>query len=93
MNSMKPPTSPPVWARTLETKAVSNAKCSQESDQVSAIVHEINNMICSLRLIANNLLLETQFGETANDMLDISRRIEALVTSLASLAKNCTDSH
>jgi hypothetical protein len=56
-------------------------------DPVSLIVHEIKNMICSLRLQANNLSTEAQLSEVADDIRSASDQIEELVMQLASLVR------
>jgi len=61
-------------------------------DQVSVLVHGIDNMICSIRLHATNLSVDPRLREATDDILRASRQIEALVISLASLArKPCQD--
>jgi nitrogen-specific signal transduction histidine kinase len=88
MTFVKPLQAVQITTDALESKVVTIAKRSQRRDQVSSLVHEIDNIICGLRLHADNLSAEPQFGEAANDVFDASQRIEALVVHLASLARN-----
>ena len=62
-------------------------KASPVLDQASLLVHEINNMICSIRMYSSSLSAESNFREAADEILEASRQIERRVTSLASLAK------
>ena len=54
--------------------------------QVSLLVHEINNLVCSIRLYATNLQLEPQFCELSKDILSATRQVESRVADLAALA-------
>jgi hypothetical protein len=62
-------------------------KASSALDPASLLVHEINNMTCSIRMRTSGLSAESNFHEAADEILEASRQIEKLVTSLASLAK------
>jgi signal transduction histidine kinase len=66
---------------------VKSAKGKQKQDRVSLIVHEINNMICGLRMQANNLSAKPHLSEPADDIRSASDQIEVLVKQLASLAR------
>jgi len=53
--------------------------------QASWLVHEINNLLCSIRLQATSLLAESQHCEVAQEILVANRQIERHVLSLAGM--------
>jgi hypothetical protein len=62
-------------------------KSGRNLDQVSLLVHEISNMICCIRMHASSLSVGPSLCEPANEILEVSRRLEARVMSLAALAE------
>ncbi len=64
-----------------------SAKSGQNLDQVSLLVHEISNMICSIRMHANSLSVEPKVLQSANEILEVSRQVEVCVMTLAALAR------
>jgi hypothetical protein len=57
-------------------------------DRIWSLVHEINNMICSIRMHADCVSQEPRFHDSAHEILMASRQIETRVQDLAALAGN-----
>lgn len=70
-----------------------SAKSGQNLDQVSLLVHEISNMICSIRMHASSLSVDPNSCESAHEILDVSRQIEARVMTLAAMAEKPSPHH
>lgn len=66
---------------------VKSPKDRRGRSQVSLLVHEIGNLLCSVRLHADSLSSGPQTREAVAAIVTASSRIEAQVARLASLAK------
>jgi hypothetical protein len=64
-----------------------SAKSGGNVVQVSLLVHEINNLICCIRMHASSLSVESDLRESVNEIIEASRQIETRVMTLASLSE------
>jgi len=55
--------------------------------EISSVLHEINNMLCTIRLHASCISGDPALQESAKELLEASRSIETQVSTLAGFAK------